>query len=38
MNHKNKKADAFLVKLFDWILLKVLRGHWRRNSNQALRT
>lgn len=38
MNHKNKKADAFLVKLFDWILMKVLRGHWRRNSNQALRT
>lgn len=33
-----KKIDGALVKLSDWLLHKLLRGRWRRSSNQRMRS
>lgn len=35
---KKQKFDNFLVKFSDWLLRKVERGKWTRNSNQKMRS
>lgn len=33
-----RDLDATIVKINDWLLKKILRGKWKRSSNQRLRT
>lgn len=38
MSRKIAKIDEKIIKLNDWLLHKMLRGRWKRSSNQRLRT